>query len=183
MLEITPGETILARTVRLVRELTAGRVRICCPVFWPGIKWSTIQSVDAEWVLPAPGESPTLIDNMRAARFDYSETLFLLGDVVWSRAGLRHVFAHVPRAGHPVFYLRPGVNAATGKDWGETFAFCCEWNCELPPAVSLWMLARAFAHHCERVAMPEGDWTDDIDTPDELKRFYPKLGALAAGDP
>lgn len=171
-------ETILERTLRLVRELGAGRVGLCAPkntvsrlplASLRGVRWR-----------PATDPVGTLIESMQAAALSpvLDAQLFLLGDVVWSRPALTRVMTVSRDA--PEFFGRTDPNPFTGKMYGELFAVRVDPT-ELAPHLGcamLWALKAALHAPMVRIV----DWTDDIDTPEDLAERLPKLREFAAAE-
>jgi hypothetical protein len=157
-------ETILERTVRLAHEFSEGRLRRCAPAH--------------RRTLSEP-PCATLIEGMRAAAFEEpGPQLFLLGDVVWSRASLERVITDKRDA--PQFYGKNEPNLFTGKMYGELYAVRVD-PAELLPhlgCASLWALKAALRAPMVLIA----DWTDDIDTPEDLHERLPKLCEFVEND-
>jgi hypothetical protein len=169
-------ETILGRTLRLLRELGGiGRITVCGPqllrAFGDGVVHQHhVGDPDA-----------TLVGNMRAAAGDDAGAvprLYLLGDVVWSRGSLKRV---IGANDSPLFFGRIGANAYTRKPYGELFGarvapdeLGAHGACKL-----LWELKAAMVAPMLFVY----DWTDDVDTREDFVERFPLLCAFAAADP
>lgn len=123
--------------------------------------------------------------------FDFDEdTIFLLGDVVYSREMLNKILDH--KALTVSFFGRVGSNQHTGKEASELFAvkieksfkrqfmINCRWVRERGDAKKLWDYHRLMSP--EFIVSIYGDWTDDIDSQAEYEKFGKKLIELAEAD-
>lgn len=194
------GETIIARTIRLVNEIVnAVEIHehiavIGHPVITEALRH---QRHVITMTLGDPGKC--IVDGLAATESIWSPIdckTVLLGDVVYSRDAIAKIFADRHRL---VFSGTSDLSESTG----ETFSMT--WNADgemkellrtCPCRVRkkgelvgghlrrlLWhAMRRRRARNDPRVSwarelyIPIDDWTDDIDTPDDL-RFLPKLDA------
>ena len=119
--------------------------------------------------------------------------LVLLGDVVYSR----HAIQRLRVARSFTFVGRSGSNPITGKAWGELFGLAIPEGCFefllktltetdwTSTGGKLWALLQRMR---ETWSIPFafadliGDYTDDIDTPEDLEHILPKLQELVKLD-
>lgn len=188
------GEPLLARTIRMLYELTTQDVILIGPREYRGCGATTI-------TLDDPG--PLLSGIIQAGdRFNELEMIFLLGDVLFSYAALRAVLS--PRDG-VMFFGRTEPSTVSAKTAHELFGFrynqwdwytirgYCSWmtyrgaNIRYPP--KLWALYRLYSgfDHDEYEINPDticeiNDYTDDCDSYDEYQVFWKPMLAAALAD-
>lgn len=192
------NESIVARQVRLLREAGAEDIRIVAEATRAWVEASESLHVPLD-PLRIPGNC--ILDGVSAClhRLPQSETrpvLFMLGDVVFSRALVHSVLSD---HGEIRIFARNGPNPSTKKTCGEAFALRVSDTAKKPIAAlaqsrahasgsrgKLWDLAAALA--VSRLFGGEpihpthpSDWSDDIDDPADLDRL-PILAKLAAAD-
>jgi hypothetical protein len=177
------GEPLLQRTLRLCRELTSSEVVV--------VGWNTDPFVKLQTklhTLPTPGHG--LLDGIWGTRrlwHDY--TTLLLGDVVFSRAALRQCLEPKKFA----FFGRTGPSAYTSCPWGEIFALSMGTRAQELVAKTitnadirqqrdgrLWGLWDLIGSHAKWFSID--DWTDDVDTPDELAAIQQLSDAIRRDD-
>lgn len=187
------GETILARIVRMVREIGPGEIHI---VGWPtfaGLGDSKLHTFNE------PGSC--ILEGIAGSRllFDSERTVILLGDVVYSVDALQCIY-HDPR---PVF---AAGNSDLSNSSGELFAFSFirdqeahvlslihTRRCFGQPHVKyqpghlrklFWALqgGRLVREGCRQwkpeFYLPIDDWTMDVDTPADLVRLCELEGKI-----
>lgn len=109
------------------------------------------------------------------------DLLFLLGDVVFSERQLDHIlYPHLPVCVNG----RRRANPITGKKAGEIFAlFIGQSEQERVLKIAKGSDGRKLWHLKAYAGIPlveiEGDWTDDIDSPEEYRLYYDALNDLA----
>lgn len=170
-------ERILDRTLRLVgdRQVTV----IGPPTL--DVSGCTVCST------PDPGENLVAgIDRCRALwEKTKTTTVFLLGDVVFSQATLAKILA----CNRLAVFGRRGANSFTGKAYGELYAlvvpfddkrivsqYVVDLQRDATKAGRLWDLLERLGDVLVEVA----DFTDDIDTDDDVKNILPKLRQLVS---
>lgn len=163
------GEPLLQRTLRLCRTLTTSEVVV--------VGWNTTPFVDLKTnlhTLPTPGHG--LLDGIWGTRDLWNDyTTLLLGDVVFSRAALQQCLEPEKFA----FFGRTGPSAYTSSPWGEIFALSMGLEAQKLVAKTisdadirqkregrLWGLWDLLGSQAKWFSID--DWTDDVDTPDEL---------------
>lgn len=129
----------------------------------------------------------------RDCNFALQNVLFLLGDVIFSNKMVHTILTaemDVPR-----LFGRIGANQVTGKEASELFAlsvpqqFVKDFFWEImrlwedcafkKQTCRLWDLHYEF--HLDLTTL-KGDYTDDIDSPQEYEQFYKKLNQAVIGD-
>jgi len=178
--QLTPvaDSTILGRTLGLLTETAFAPVTLAIPKGNHALRHAALVSRTVRVLeIEASGSIGETIE--RAVETSHTEDLiFLLGDVCWSRRalGLFLLAATEPRA---VLYGRLGPSSATGKSHGEIFALSAgrSWLRALPLGAvqRLWNFRALGARMVEA---PSDDWTDDIDTADDLERIVPRWNAF-----
>lgn len=178
------GEPLLQRTLRLCRTLTSSEVIV--------IGWNTDPFMALRsnlHTLPNPGHG--LLDGIWATRPLWSTyTTLLLGDVVFSRTALQQCLDLKKFT----FFGRTGPSAYTSSPWGEIFALSMSLEAQRLVAKTirdpdvrqkregrlwgLWDLLGSQAQWC-----PIEDWTDDVDTPDELASIQRLSDLIRKDDP
>jgi hypothetical protein len=178
------GEPLLQRTLRLCRTLTSNEVVV--------VGWNTDPFVDLRTnlhTLPTPGNG--LLDGIwgtRALWRDY--TTLLLGDVVFSRTALQQCLEPKKFA----FFGRTGPSTYTSSPWGEIFALSMGLKAQklVTAAISdadirqkregrLWGLWDLLGSQAKWFSI--NDWTDDVDTPDELVSIQRLSDIIRRDDP
>lgn len=175
------GEPLLQRTLRLCRELTSREIVV--------IGWATDPFVHLKTNLHTqrdPGSG--LLDGIWNTRDLWSRyTTILLGDVVFSRAALKRCLD--PRTF--AFFGRLGPNVHTQRPYGEIFGLSLGARGQKivtktigDPKIrqqrggqlwGLWDLVSSRARWCAIE-----DWTDDVDTPDDLEALQHLAPMIAA---
>jgi hypothetical protein len=121
----------------------------------------------------------------------HARTVLLLGDVYFSRIGLKRIMSRVEHGYH--VFGRFGASSLTGTPYGEIFANTW-WPEDIPDIESHlervrigreqgilrpagWMLLRSFMgvdlnrHRVDQKFFTQiNDWTDDIDFPEDFER-------------
>jgi len=174
------GEPILARTARLVRSLMSD-VEIYVAAAADGTLSGTCREHDlVECVVP---HEPMLLNVQRVMESQGLEqaTVFL-GDVCWSRSLLAKWLDECSNRS-TLFCARLGPSAVTGKAYSEHFAIHCTLSdlhrLDARRFFRLEDAARTNVFGAERlVAQPEGDFTEDFDTQEDVQRLVPLLSAL-----
>lgn len=119
---------------------------------------------------------------------------FLLGDVVYSKTLAAMMGAELVLGPRRVqFFGRSGANPHTGKTWGEVYSlivpakdvrFLAEILLYLQEEGTdrrLWDLVEALGTPCFTEVSPH-DFTDDIDTEEDLRVVLPRLRALVSDE-
>lgn len=174
------SETIIGRTVRMLRELGDCRIGLCAPA-GPGELAELVADLRLELRNGPDASTATLVANMHAAAYKTKRPqLFLLADVVWSRRALATVVNdHFPP---PVVYGRQNQNQHTGKPYGELFGVraTAAGLADRVGATMLWELVQGGLWGAVPLRQfGDDDWTDDVDTPEDLERTLPRLAELA----
>lgn len=176
------GEPLLQRTLRLCRALTCSEVIV--------VGWGTDPFINLEahlHTLPIPGNG--LLDGIWGTRDLWNDyTTLLLGDVVFSSTALRQCLEPKKFA----FFGRTGPSTYTSSPWGEIFAL--SMGLEAQELVTetirdadirqkregrLWGLWDLIGSQAKWFSID--DWTDDVDTPDELASIQ-RLSDTIRGD-
>lgn len=173
------GETIIDRSIRLAAPI--GEVSVWAPLD------GSYADCDAQiWSCARPGDS--LAAHLRTAFPLWQRgALILLGDVVFS-ARLMQRMAMV-RTSIPLIFGRKGPNTWTGKSYGECYAVVvphresAEFLLEaLPPEGKLWDVLASLGNTSHdgssRFFREVTDFTDDIDTPEDIDHILPVLRRL-----
>lgn len=171
------GEPLIARTVRLVRELADGPICLCAPMTpdFGAVAYLFKTAIGGAVLAEELGLVANMVDSHPYD--DESEdadpdVLYLLGDVVWSPEDLWIVLHdHHPS---PVFYGRQ-ENPITKKWHPEIFALRAHPSF-LAPFVdcrTLWDLHSRIGATTPFRAMH--GYTDDVDTPEDLAERLPLL--------
>lgn len=180
------GESIIARTVRLFRG-HVDEVVVIAP--WGG----TVGPARVE-AIPYPGG--TTLHGLHQTRHlwnDIDRLIVLLGDVVFST----HTRDVVMAARSLTFVGREGPNPLTGKPWGELFALVCpraaiaqldavlhepHWQTAPGRLRDLAQFLRGCAVCPFAMTDIVNDYTDDIDTPEDVEAVLPRLRTQARDD-
>lgn len=176
------GESILGRTIRLAAPI--GEV-----VVWAPLNGVIDQRCGTQvWSCARPGDS--LLAQLRTTYPLWQRGgLILLGDVVFSKRLMQRMA--IVRSSIPLLFGRKGTNTWTGKTHGECYAvvvphseaasFLLE---SMPSEGKLWDLLAALgatAHGGASQFFREvTDFTDDIDTPEDVEHILPVLCRLVA---
>ncbi|MBU8873714.1 NTP transferase domain-containing protein [Reyranella sp. MMS21-HV4-11] len=185
LLRLGRGTSILGRTVSLLRQSGIHDILVvaCSSPAWA--RFCETYGV-ALLSLDEPGD--TLLDGIYRVRKHWSETaanMFIMADVIFSRRCSKLLIAPT----NWYFVGRIGPNELTGRPWDELFAFACASNrvadlrsllrkpsvrrrqCSATGFGKLWSLYQLIKETEPRrlkFSDPK-DFTDDIDTPDDLK--------------
>lgn len=130
----------------------------------------------------------TILEGIRQLLSMDDAILFVLGDVVFSSKMFARMIYKCTRPNNYTHFMgRMGGNVVTGKQASEIFSF-------FVPAISqkeiiettkvfggikLWDLKN---HLNLPVFEYKGDWTDDVDSPEEYEQFYPALNLAAQNE-
>jgi len=194
LLPIGP-ETLLTRTLRMLAEsgLASPPHRIILAA-WPELHGSVPDAGISKVILTNNGT--TVLEGMMAARglWGYDATAVLCGDVLFSRKAIDHIAAWVNRSAPFEFITRSsGPSPVTGKVALEIFGFLfrpiatptmerhiqaiTESMRAIDQPARMWHLynglgGNPYAYSYARVHYPAitwepGDYTDDIDSPQE----------------
>ena len=187
------GESIVARTVRLARACGAAEILLVVSSISSSVVTSAAYlRLGITHVIPPEDDCARvsvldrvrgLLDGWRGSEPD--PFVFLLGDVVYSAATLARVLATTRLA----LVGRRGPNPVTGKASGEVYALVVPARAvpaavnlidlmrllsPPPPVPKLWDLAAALGTP-HFLAVPEDDFTDDVDTEWDLQNVLPRL--------
>lgn len=140
----------------------------------------------------------SLLDGILQTKHHWSDrTIFLLGDVLFSRNAVSTIVEKSKTTEKALFFGRPHPNTVSGKRAGELFGFTmmredwgdfekkCEFvidNADVRYTSKLWSLYRVYCgNHLEQHIIDLdwlwviNDYTDDIDSPQAFKQFWPKM--------
>jgi len=174
------AEPILARTVRLVRELL-GVPKICVAAAEGVFSGVCAELELCEHVVSG---TPLLLSAERIMRAEgFKRAVVLLGDVCWSRALLTHWLDACQKA-PTLACARLGPSLVTGKPYSEHFACNCTLEdlrrLDARRFQCLEDAARTNVFGAERLILqPPDDFTEDFDTPEDVVRLQPLLTELA----
>jgi hypothetical protein len=193
-IDIAASEMIIERTARLATG--RGRLVLVSP---DDVNWQAVADIIRAPIL-SPGPTATLAESLLAALIDPHVTpgdvAVLLGDVVYSNACLNAVVedgAEIRVVG------RTGGNPVTGKPYAEAFGmYVPEHRREEMVALleriskshriraGLWQIFYDLSglrgpSNSRYLRELKNDWTDDVDTLEDLV-LLPKLRACAAED-
>jgi len=178
------GEPLLQRTMRLCRAFTSSEIIV---IGWDTDPFKSLKT--PLHTLSNPGHG--LLDGIWAARSLWEDyTTLLLGDVVFSTAALQQCL-------HPrefAFFGRIGPSTYTSSPWGELFALSMGPRAQQlvietirDPEVRqkregrLWGLFDVLGPQAQWFSID--DWTDDVDTPDELTSIQRLSDLIHKDDP
>ena len=171
------AESIIGRTIRLAAKY--GEISVWAPLHEPWI------SLPAQvWSVARPGNS--LVGSLRASYPLWCRgATILLGDVVFSHRLLERM--HLVQSIWPLVFGRHGENSWTGKRYGELYALVLP-NVDaagylkenLPLEGKLWDVHNALARQSSQFFREVTDYTDDIDTQDDVEYVLPKLKQFVA---
>lgn len=202
LLEVN-GEPILARTIRLCRDILPATVDN--PSYTVVIGWPDLGQEYAPATMPCPGNC--ILDGIREVESRLptitSRRVYLLGDVVFSRAALTKIL-NEPR--ELFFAATPDLGRGSGEVFALSVAPVAQFEANLAlNTVScrgldvgdkyqpghlrnlLWRLMEMrglkndsgpVGEYHSSLVLPIDDWTDDIDTPNDVDHL-PELGKLA----
>ena len=167
------GAPLLERTIAQVRASSPQyHLTVIAPVTMPWLRFCQRLAID-QVPLQNPGET-LLAGIAQTASLWRTTTTILLGDVVFSRAALQLALEESALR----FVGRLGPNSITGCPWGELFSVTFDrslWGdlrLAMPSQGKLWTLCYHYAGKPPRapsfVAIDPNDYSDDIDTPDDL---------------
>jgi CTP:molybdopterin cytidylyltransferase MocA len=191
------GETIVERTARLAKTWFTEDVSLVIPP--DVISWQILCTRHNLHRVIAPGDHALpLLDRVRGLLDGWRSStpdcfIFLLGDVVYSEATLGGPVFDAAHNHRLALIGRRGPNFVTGKTWGEVYALVVpvltgpfvvsviDYLKEQGNNLKLWDLTEALgtAHFVE---VDPSDFTDDIDTPEDLEHVLPKLRAAVAAE-
>ena len=176
------GETLLARSVRLLRDRHVSDIVV---VAEPEALSAECQRLGV--VEYAREEAPMLLAAERAiVEHAFSEALVLLGDVCWSRHLLNLWIDECALHG-PLAVRRTGPSQMTGKPYSEHFGiYCSRYDLRRLDARRFYCLADAVSTNVfglERtLEQPSSDWTEDFDTPADVAELTPLLERYCAAE-
>ncbi len=196
------GETIFHRTIRMLVEVGVDLEEIM--VVGPRLMWKQPKAGRKFKGVEPEGEPGPFLDGMKTIfpLWEADRTIVLLGDVVFSYKALDLIMS----TQQPVAFLgRPGPNPVIGKTAAELFGIsvsremyvtvydhCVRMTAhgapiKYPP--KLWALYRlicGFEHdeykYEDEILLDPQDYTDDLDSVEEYKEFWPGLCAEALSD-
>ena len=184
-LPISETETIVARTIRLASPY--GEVSLWAPLLKP---WTELSA--QVWSVARPGDSLARSIYKSYPLWQQGATI-LLGDVVFSKRLLDRM--HLVHSSVPLVFGRRGVNSWTGKSYGELYAIVVPHADAaaflfgaLPLAGKLWDVLAALGQASTAMGSASmffrevTDYTDDIDTQDDVDVILPKLRSFAAAE-
>lgn len=197
------GETLIARTVRLLREHDVDDIVITAPPGDPRYELPGARTVTLEDPAPHGSRGMNLITATRPLWSPDTPTALMFGDVYYTDAAIAAITGETHP--EPWWFRRPTKSRVTGHPWDEPFAFVFGaghheriagvalrlvegWRG--PRRLHLWHLHAALLGRPARrvedlVDSPTqtviDDWTDDIDTPADFRRFVGRRFAGAAG--
>lgn len=188
-LALIGNETLIGRTARMLRERRVGRVIV--------VGYEEFRaSIEPSELFIQKSTGP-LLDGIVATHefWKTDRVIFLLGDVLFSHAAMQTILDDESQI---MFFGRTGPNKITGKQAPELFGFNmrrltfpsvthhCHWmnargrKIRYPP--KLWALNRMMGglEHYEPLVSIEliteiNDYTDDLDSPEEYKHFWPQM--------
>lgn len=167
------NEPILLRTVRLVRSLLD--VPICVAAQDQVFTSFCRDHALSECVVD---DRPLVMNIERAMRQqEWTSAMALLGDVCWSKRMLARWIEEC-RADQSMLCMRPGPSLVTGKQYGEHFAVQCALRDLRAVNARRFRHLRDLAHTKPfqiSVYQPADDFTEDIDTPQDIRRIVPLL--------
>jgi len=177
------GEPIIQRTVRMLRELSRG-----CVVTVVAAATDEFKSLGCLlYTQQDPGDGlMTGLYNTRHL-WGAEDTVILLGDVVFSRSALEQILTSDRRL---ALFGRTGRNHFTGCAHSEIFALLIRGlAARVQDAIAtrelrifsdgrLWGLKHHLSERAEWVEID--DWTDDVDTPEDLKGVQGALDKLVS---
>jgi len=167
------GETIIGRTIRLLRLEGITDIAVLAPASgpWPGFCESNGIALIQD---PYPSVAMAAVACMSRSM---DGKLVLLGDVIFSRACIRQALSIKTSLG---FVGRRDGNPVTKKSYGELYglkydrvgAMYAAVKLKTPMAVrwKLWSLLGALGG--DRLLTIVSDYTDDVDTPQDISRIY-----------
>lgn len=192
------NESIIVRQIRLLREAGASDIRIVAEETRPWREVSKLLCVQL-YPLRIPGDCilsgvSACLD--RLAPSERRPILFMLGDVIFSRALMHSVLSD---RGEIRIFARKGPNPATDKLDGEAFALRVSDAAKKPVAAlsqsrshasgsngklfdlaAALVISRLFGGEPIHPTQPT-DWSDDVDCVEDLARL-PVLEKLAVED-
>ena len=188
------GVSIIGRTAKMLADKDIYGTVIAPQSFRRAV-WPFDVNTQTGMVRAEPGP---LLDGLAASRgfWDSEKTLFLMGDVLFSRARLNQVVGERGTSRPLVFFGRKEPNPLTGKEAPEIFGFAAtsgKYNTVMKAAIylcshgrnklwdaKLWSLYRHLGQ--SEFLDLEGDWSDDVDSPEEYEEFWPALQDQAIHD-
>lgn len=190
LLKLNGEQTIFERTVGQLRAHQVPPENITA-IIHGGPWWIPVMDqvrVGAH-IQPDPGASVVGAIIQCQQFWGKDHTTVLLGDVVYSNHAIGAMLMPIPSV---AFFGRKTGNRFTGKKNGEIFGLTFGKSGELGQAVA--RLGMNWARHCDTklwTALEQcygapfleiNDYTDDIDTEDDLKKRLPLLRELVARD-
>lgn len=189
LLPISDTETIIGRTLRMVSERVTGPKTVVCA---GGGLWKTLPA----WLCTQQVTRAEITHGLANTKglWARDRTIVLLGDVVYSP----HALDVICSARQLTFVGRTEPSNITGKKWGDVFGLVMldrdhatvgdALRPELWQVTSgkLWDLLEALVHEKRGVHgglftdLGPDDYTDDIDTPEDVELVLPRLRAAVA---
>ncbi len=189
LLEIAPGETILARTIRLLKEIIFPE-----PEDEIDVVGSTelASSTHGASLIPLDDPGFCILDGLARKRLIADRTVVLLGDVVYSRRAISTILGIEQDL---FFFGTPDLTNSTGEIFA--FGFSLERLGDVRRALDEAPCRRAQVDkgqpgHLRYLMRDLGivvggpgyiestDWTKDIDTPKDLREVLPHLREMVA---
>lgn len=186
LLRFPGGGTVLGRTLEQLRAF-GGPIAVVAS--WDS-SWDVLRdrSDVVRVALDEPGE--TVLNGLWQMTDVDDDLVVLLGDVVFSSAAMDAIYFQAI-SGNLRFFGRRTASAITGKPYGELFALTLprrhrtmvRFVLSSLSGGKLWDLLRLVERNDELCFFNVDDYTDDVDTPDDLVNVWPKLCEAVAGDP
>jgi len=185
-------ETVISRTIRQLQERGVSDIWL---IGDPGV-FGWIERVGHYTLREPAGSIIQGIISLRHLWMEEKDVLFVLGDVIFSNATMDVIVQHKQSS----LFGRTGANDVTGKAAKEIFAMRVVGNKDhssklygklillnshtsMPGNLKLWDLY----HQIQEVGFMGfvevvGEYTDDVDSPEEYEQFFSKLEECVAED-
>lgn len=190
LLEVN-GEPILKRTLRLVNERPHVGVTVVGP---PALE----PFLGSAWLTTLRDPGFCILDGLARTIPAVPQGVVLLGDVVFSRAAIELVWTHQP-ANQLFFFGTPTITSSTGEIFGFGWTslealrkidrLLAEAPCRRiivdrgqPGHLRNLLFSLERIYKREEIYLPVTDWTNDIDTPEDVRDLLPKLSAACAAE-
>jgi hypothetical protein len=187
LLKVSESDSILSRTCKLFQA--AGAEIVVPVIHWHHEMVNLCMDMTVPFVIQRDPGASVLNGIYNIRELWGSKTVIALGDVVYSKETVRRMMSETKFC----MYWRPGPNRETGNPFPERFGLCFERknHHDLVMVLEVSSFRNHGDHKLSSLVEPlsgamemveVSDYTDDIDTEQAFREWFPKLKEAAARD-